>query len=87
MESLWTQGNFISKGSVIGTETPRLSGQDSESSRNRNQNLNLGSPGLRIGTKAWGEVVPESESEPKKMEPEISALDYMVYAFNNLPVS
>ena len=70
LESVWTQGNFIIKGLGIRTETPRLSGQDSGSFRNRNRNLNSAGPG--IGTEAWGEVVPESESEPKKMEPGIS---------------
>ena len=68
---MWKKGDFISKGLGIGTETPKLSGQDSESSRNRNRNLNFGSPRLGIGTEAWAEVVLESEQ--KKMEPGTSA--------------
>ena len=49
LESVWTLGDFISKGLRIGTETPRLSGQDPESSQNRNRNSNSGSPRLGIG--------------------------------------
>ena len=38
-----------SRFSRLGTETPRLSGQDSESSRNRNRVLSMWSLGTGIG--------------------------------------